>query len=363
MLTTNAPGARSLAPSRRLRATHSSLTRPPWGCAGAVSARRCAARADRRAPAPPRSGAAVRAASRIPRASRHVRGGRRVLPPGLDPPRFDDDRVRERGGHRGNPFPWVYSGTSCFSEGGNVEHSATASGPRLSASPSRSSRARRGRTRRRSAATKSSNSSSSGTRSSASTRTSSTPRRRSPSRCKRTNRRRGFVHPPGPQTGTFPATFPPTLRRAVALVAEVDGANAAAWANEAGASGAGASEAGAARARRGRAAGSEAAGDREDWNPSAACRASVCRPCITIAPYRASSATDAFSSRASRRSGTLVRVLRLQEMEESVDVRRYPRDDAWIFPRSISSSAAVGTHDASVTSASDGEARRARVNG
>ena len=59
----------------------------------------------------------------------------------------------------------------------------------------------------------------------------------------------GFVHPPGPQTGHFPAHFPPyPTAPPVTLVAEVDGANAAAWANEAGASGAGASEAGASEA-------------------------------------------------------------------------------------------------------------------
>ena len=59
----------------------------------------------------------------------------------------------------------------------------------------------------------------------------------------------GFVHPPGPQTGHYPAHFPPyPTAPPVTLVAEVDGANAAAWANEAGASGAGASEAGASEA-------------------------------------------------------------------------------------------------------------------
>ena len=71
----------------------------------------------------------------------------------------------------------------------------------------------------------------------------------------------GFVHPPGPQTGHFPAHFPPyPTAPPVTLLAEVDGANAAAWANEAGASGAGASEAGAGASEAGTSGGKRGGG-------------------------------------------------------------------------------------------------------
>jgi len=161
-----------------------------------------------------------------------------------------------------NPFPWVYSGTSCFSEGGNVEHFSYGFWSALFIGVSFPFLA-------------------------CATWAHATKKRRdeefqlqleryaqlglnphlqhSPAAValamQAHQQAQGFVHPPGPQTGHFPAHFPPyPTAPPVTLVAEVDGANAAAWANEAGASGAGASEAGAGASEAGTSGGKRGGG-------------------------------------------------------------------------------------------------------
>ena len=149
-----------------------------------------------------------------------------------------------------NPFPWVYSGTSCFSEGGNVEHfsygfwSALFIGvsfPFLACATWAH-------------ATKKRRDEESQLQLERYAQLGLNPHlQHSPAAValamQAHQQAQGFVHPPGPQTGHFPAHFPPyPTAPPVTLVAEVDGANAAAWANEAGASGAGASEAAASEA-------------------------------------------------------------------------------------------------------------------